>query len=257
MKTFAFILVAVGLFAQPERDTSESVAVAAPAPAAKPAPQAKDISEPAATTANQPKGESFHYNVNWPSGLSLGEAELTSSPAEGGQSFSFRLDASVPGFAIEEFAKSRATTSFCSIELTKEGIRGKRKVNERTEFDASKMTATRTTDGGGKSELSTASCAKDALTFVHFIRRELAAGRLPSQQKVYYGGAYSVHVTFAGTQRVTIGGQAVEADKLTAAIKGPVTEVTAELFFEKDPTRKLVLVQVPLKVGTFTMEIDR
>ena len=82
------------------------------------------------------------------------------------------------------------------------------------------MTATRKTQGGGKSDLSTSSCAKDALTFVHFLRRELAAGRLPAQQKVYYGSGYSVRVQFIGTQRVTVGNEAVEADKITATIKG-------------------------------------
>jgi hypothetical protein len=203
-----------------------------------------------------PKSESLHYNVNWPSGLSLGEADLTSTSGESGLTFGFNMDASIPGFAVSESAKSRATSEFCSIELQKQGTRGKRKVDETTEFDSSKMTATRKTQGGGKSELSTSSCAKDALTFVHFLRRELAAGRLPAQQKVYYGSGYSVRVQFIGTQRVTVGSQAVEADKITATIKG-ASEITADLFFAKDATRTPLLVQVPLAVGKFSMELAR
>lgn len=203
-----------------------------------------------------PKSESLHYNVNWPSGLSLGEADLTSTAGESGLTFGFNMDASIPGFAVSESAKSRATSEFCSIELQKQGTRGKRKVDETTEFDSSKMTATRKTQGGGKSELSTSSCAKDALTFVHFLRRELAAGRLPAQQKVYYGSGYSVRVQFIGTQRVTVGSQAVEADKITATIKG-ASEITADLFFAKDATRTPLLVQVPLAVGKFSMELAR
>jgi len=202
-----------------------------------------------------PKSESLHYNVNWPSGLSLGEADLTSVSGESGLTFGFNMDASIPGFAVSESAKSRATADFCSIELQKQGTRGKRKVDETTDFDSSKMTATRKTQGGGKSDLSTSSCAKDALTFVHFLRRELAAGRLPAQQKVYYG-SYSVRVQFIGTQRVTVGNEAVEADKITATIKG-ASEITADLFFSKDAGRTPLLVQVPLPVGKFSMELAR
>jgi hypothetical protein len=266
MKKLALVLFAVGLSAQPE-DVIPKDAVAIPAqvaPAKPVAPPPKPATDKPKTTTDQSaasvkgqKSESFHYNINWPSGLSLGEADLTASAGEGGMQFSFRMDASIPGFAVTESATSRATQDFCSIELKKEGTRGKRKVDERTEFDASKMKATRVTEGGGKSDLSTSQCAKDALTFVHFIRRELAAGRLPPHQKVYYGGAYGVHVTFTGSQRIPIGDEGIEADKLTATIKGPVTEVTADLFFAKDSTRTLLLVQVPLAVGKFSMELAR
>jgi hypothetical protein len=249
MKTFAPLFLAVGLYAQPQ-----------PAAPKKPAAAATEIAKASQAPAEEPnakKGESLHYNVNWPSGLSLGEADLTSSMGDSSLNFTFRMDASVPGFAVSENVSSSATPEFCSIELRKQGTRGKRKIDERTEFDSAKLKATRMTEGGGKSELSTSPCAKDALAFVYFIRRELAAGRLPAQQKVYYGGAYGVHVTFAGTQQIPIGGEGVAADKLTATIKGPVTEITADLFFAKDASRTLLLVHVPLAVGKFSMELAR
>ena len=210
--------------------------------------------QPAADGA---KGESLRYNVNWPSGLSLGEAELTSVLGEDGWSFGFNMDVSVPGFAVTETAKSQATPEFCSLKLHKGGMRGKRKVDETTEFDSAKMKATRVTEGGGKSELSTSPCAKDALTFIHFLRRELASGRLPAQQQVYYGSGYSVQVTFAGTQRISVSGEAVDADKILANIKGPSAAVAAELFFSKDDKRTPLLIQVPLVVGKFAVELVR
>ena len=74
--------------------------------------------------------------MNWPSGLSLGEADLTSVSGESGLTFGFNMDASIPGFAVSESAKSRATAEFCSIELQKQGTRGKRKIDEKTEFDS-------------------------------------------------------------------------------------------------------------------------
>ena len=100
-------------------------------------------------------------------------------------------------------------------------------------------------------------CAKDALTFIYFLRRELAAGRLPQQQKVYYGGAYAVSVKFVGNERVVIGSEASEAEKITATIKGPASEFTADLFFAKDATSTPLLVRVPLKVGQFSLELIR
>ncbi len=239
-----FTAIAGLAFAQtpvPPKKLAKAVEVAAAAPAPNAAP----------------KVEALHYNVNWPSGLTLGEADLTSSSSESGLSFSFKVDASIPGFAVSESAKSRATTEFCSTELHKEGVRGKRKLDEKTEFDPAKMKATRTTGGGGKSEISTSQCAKDALTFVQFVRRELAVGRLPAQQNVYYGGGYSVRVQFIGTQKVTIGGESAEAEKLIATIKGPTSEVTADLYFAKDATRTPVLIQVPLAMGKFSMELVR
>jgi len=265
MKYLAVFLGANLLLAQstavPEAEPLKKPPLAAPAAAPNvKAPTSKEAakSEPAGVPGDKrAKGEALRFTVNWPSGLSLGEAELTSSPGDSSQSFSFHMDVSIPGFAVSESAKSRATLEYCSIELAKDGTRGKRKLAERTEFDSSKMTATRTTEGGGKSEVSLSACAKDALTFVYFLRRELAAGRLPAQQKIYYGGAYSVRVTFGGTQRIAVGGEQIEADKITATVKGPVTETMADLFFAKDATRTPLLIQVPLAMGKFSMELVR
>lgn len=229
-------------------------AQAAPAPI-----RAKEIAKaqlPAAPSNKPAKSEALHFNVNWPSGLSLGEAELSATPSDSALHFALQMDASLPGFAVSETVSSRATKGYCSLELSKRGTRGKRKVDERTEFDTSALKATRQTKGGGKSEVSISPCAKDALTFVHFLRRELAAGRLPAQQKVYYGAAYDVRVTFAGTQQIVIGGESVEADKLTATIKG-ASEITADLFFAKDAGRTPLLIQTPLPMGKFSMELVR
>jgi len=261
MKYFAVLLSAGILLAQSDTAPVEPPAKKPVASAASATPQPRPPRESVKTDPQVPsgktKGEALHFTVNWPSGLSLGEAALSSSPGDSSLSFSFQMDASIPGFAVSESAKSRATAEYCSVELQKQGTRGKRKIDEKTDFDSAKLTATRKTEGGGKGELSTSSCAKDALTFVYFLRRELANGRLPAQQNIYYGGAYSIRVTFAGTQRIVIGGESVEADKITAAIKGPATEMMADMFFAKDATRTPLLVQVPLTMGKFSMELVR
>jgi hypothetical protein len=100
-------------------------------------------------------------------------------------------------------------------------------------------------------------CAKDALTFLQFVRRELVAGRLPQAQPVYYGGAYQTRVQYAGTTRVVAGGQTVEADRLTANIKGPATEMTVDLLFARDETRTPIRAVIPVAVGNFTVEFSR
>jgi hypothetical protein len=267
MKILSFVCFAMAVMAQ-ERTPGSSAAPASQQPATtapvpptppKETAPAKAPAKPVATSAGpaKPKAESLKYELNWPSGLSLGQAILTAAPAESSLSFAFQMDASVPGFSVSESVDSRTTSDYCSVLLYKRGTRGARKVDERTEFDSSKMTATRRTEGGGKTELSTPACAKDALAFVYFLRRELAAGRLPAQQKVYYGSAYSVSVKFAGAERVVIGSEASEAEKITATIKGASSEFTVDLFFAKDATRTPLLVRLPLKVGQFRLELIR
>jgi hypothetical protein len=232
-------------------------AQATPAPTDPPAPSTVSAPTAVPASAAKPKIESLKYELNWASGLSLGEAILTAAPGDASLLFAFQVDASVPGFALSESAESRATTDYCSTLLYKRGARGKRKIDEKTEFDQKGMKATRITEGGGKSSVSTPACAKDSLTFLHFLRKELAAGRLPAQQKVYYGGEYAVSVKFSGTQKVTIAGEATDAEKITATIKGAASDFTADVFFAKDSVRTPLMVQVPLKVGKLTLEMVR
>lgn len=203
------------------------------------------------------KRESLHFNVNWPSGLSLGEGKLTSSRTDEGWSQSFEVDAAVPGFVLRESAKSTATAKGCSIELEKVGVRGQRKSEETTTFDAAKLTAVRKTKDGGKSELSISPCAKDAVTFFQHLRRELAAGRLPQSQKVYYGAAYQVTLRYAGTESIRIGGEARQADHLVASIKGPASNTSIDLYFARDAQRTPLLIQAPLLMGKFSLELAR
>jgi hypothetical protein len=221
-------------------------AQATPAPTDPPAPSTVSAPTAVPASAAKPKIESLKYELNWASGLSLGEAILTAAPGDASLLFAFQVDASVPGFALSESAESRATTDYCSTLLYKRGARGKRKIDEKTEFDQKGMKATRITEGGGKSSVSTPACAKDSLTFLHFLRKELAAGRLPAQQKVYYGGEYAV-----------IAGEATDAEKITATIKGAASDFTADVFFAKDSVRTPLMVQVPLKVGKLTLEMVR
>jgi hypothetical protein len=74
---------------------------------------------------------------------------------------------------------------------------------------------------------------------------------------VFFGAPYEIRVEFMGTQKIPLGESQVEADRVTAAVKGPSSEISFEVFFLKDRTRTPVLVRVPLALGTFSMELVR
>jgi len=209
------------------------------------------------------ENEQLRYNINWPSGLSLGEAQLRASmskasPDSAGQlHLEFTLDAGIPGFSVSDQYRSEASPEFCSAEFQRTAKHGSKKTDEKTTFDQQHGTASRETSGGGKSELKASTCGKDALAFLYYVRRELSQGRIPPQQTVFFGAPYDIRLEFMGTQRIPLGEAQVEADRVTASVKGPSSEISFEVFFLKDRTRTPVLVRVPLALGTFSMELVR
>jgi hypothetical protein len=202
--------------------------------------------------------ESLHYTINWPSGLSLGEAMLDTSHAKaGGWDFSLDIDASIPGFAVRDHYHSQANADLCGVTLDKKFVHGSHKNEEHTTFDQSAHTATRQTVGGGKSDISVPDCGRDALTFLQFARNELAQGRLVPQQAVVFGAAYSVRMEFTGTQTIHIGEQKAQADRIVATLRGPSSDLTVEVFFSHDTARIPLLAKIPLALGTFSVELVR
>jgi hypothetical protein len=208
--------------------------------------------------------ETLHYSVNWPSGLSLGEATLRSDQIVSikgpiGWAFELDLDAGVPGFAIRDQYSSTANADFCSSQLDKKTARGARTGEERVIFDPAKNTATRETIRGGQvagsSQISVPSCARDALTLLQFVRKELEQGRLPSAQPAILGASYQVRLEYLGTTPVRLGNQQMDADRFRTSIKGPASDFTVEMFFRRDAVRTPVMMKIPLPLATFTVEL--
>lgn len=200
--------------------------------------------------------ESLRYSINWASGLSLGEATLRADKGKEGWDFEVTMDASIPGFALRDDYHSGATLDLCSLELDKTFTHGAKKADEKITFDQENHSATRQTqNGGGKTDLSISSCAKDALTFMQFARNELAQGRLVPQQSVDFGSLYNVRVEFTGTQKIKVGDKAVDADRILTTVKGPTTDLTVEIFFARDSARTPLLARIPLSLGAFTVEL--
>jgi Protein of unknown function (DUF3108) len=201
--------------------------------------------------------ESLRYSINWASGLSLGEATLRADKGKEGWDFEVTMDASIPGFALRDDYHAAATLDLCSLELNKTFTHGSKKADEKITFDQQDHTATRQTQGGGKTDLSVSACAKDALTFMQFARSELAQGRLAPQQMVVFGSLYNLRVEFTGTQKIKYGDQTADADRILATIKGPTTDLTVEIFFARDAARTPLLARIPLALGSFTVELIR
>jgi hypothetical protein len=202
--------------------------------------------------------ESLHYTINWPSGLSLGEAMLDTAHAkDGGWDFSVDIDASIPGFVVRDHYHAQAGSDLCAVMLDKKFVHGTHKNEEHITFDQSSHTATRQTVGGGKADISIPSCGRDALGFLQFARNELANGRLVPQQPVVFGAVYNVRLEFTGTQTIRVGEQKTEADRIVATIKGPSSDITVELFFSHDNARVPLLAKIPLALGTFSVELIR
>jgi len=202
--------------------------------------------------------ESLRYSINWPSGLSLGEASISSTKGPAGWDITVDIDASFPGFPIRDHDEATATPEFCATGLDKSFTHGQHKAAERITFDQKDNTVTRETlNGGGKSEINVSACARDALTFLEFARHELAQGRVAPQQQVIFGAPYSVRLEYTGTQTIKVADQKVEADRMLATIQGPSSSVNVELFFARDAARTPVLARLPLALGTFTVELIR
>lgn len=224
----------------------------------------EEAAPPKQPAAGQQKGfpytsETLNYSVNWPTGLSLGEAHLHAGKTDDGWQFEFALDASVPGFAISDHYRSKANSDLCSLELEKEATHGKRSAHERTVFDYQAGTATRTTlvEGGGHTDIDINHCAHDGLDYVFFARKELAQGRVPQQQTVLFGAGYSVRMEYTGAQELVIGEKRCQADRVMVYFKGPASDASAEVFFDRDPARTPLLVKAPFALGTFSMELSR
>jgi len=204
--------------------------------------------------------ESLRYTVNWPSGLSLGEAVLTAHKTKTGWSFDTTLDAAVPGFALSDKFRSSVTPELCSLELTRDTAHGSKKTREKTTFDSEKRSARRATtfpEGGGSTDINIASCPRDALAYLYFARREMGQGRVAPPDNVLFGASYSVRIDYTGAVTIPSGGKQAVTDHVNVSIKGPQASLTVEIFFARDAARTPLLVRIPLSLGTLSLELVR
>lgn len=207
--------------------------------------------------------ETLHYTVNWPTGLSLGEAQLSATriqPSQNGSdqwAFKLTLDATIPGFSVADRYQATASLDLCSARLDREFTHGARKSHDHMDFDQHEGVAHRETVAGGKSDVSISQCAHDALTFLYFARRELGQGRVPPHENILFGGPYQIRLEYAGEQTVKVNDRPSTTDRVIATVKGPASEITFEMFFARDAARTPLVIRVPLSLGMFSLELAR
>jgi hypothetical protein len=202
--------------------------------------------------------ESLAYTVNWPSGLTLGEAHLSSTGITTGWRFELSLDAGIPGFAVKDTYRSTASADLCSESFSKDLAHGNRKNNETVSIDKATATATRTPSNGvGSSKIAVPDCIHDALTFLYYARRELGQGRVPAAQELIFGAMYNATLQYAGAETIQVGDKRVLTDKVVCHIKGPASDIQFDAYFDRDAARTPLSVRVPLPIGKFSLEIVR
>lgn len=202
--------------------------------------------------------ESLIYNVNWPSGLSLGEAHMSATADSTGWRFELGMEAGIPGFTVKDSYRSTASLDLCGQTFTKDLAHGNRKTIEKVTIDQATSMATRTPEKGpGESKVSVPGCIRDALTFLYYARRELGQGRVPQAQEIIFGAIYNGIFEYAGAETIKSGNKSVVSDKIICHIKGPASDIQFDAYFDRDPARTPLSVRVPLPLGKFSLELVR
>jgi hypothetical protein len=201
-------------------------------------------------------GEDLTYSINWPSGLSLGDAHMRAQRQGENWNFELSIDASIPGFDVRDHYSSVATSDLCSLSFDRTSTHGSRKTHE-TETISNGHVVRQTADGGGKSEFGAQACVKDALTFLYFTRRELGQGRVPQPQDILFGHLYSARLDYVGAPVIRVGGKPEQSDQLTCTMTGPNSTLKFAMYFARDAARTPLLITATLSMGTFQMELVR
>jgi len=197
--------------------------------------------------------ESLRYNLKWPSGLTLGEANLTSELTSRGNTYTLDLDASLPAYTFHDRYISSTSAQSCTIQFTRETQHGNKKTNERIAVSPD-GTITRETVGGGKTEIAAAPCPHDPLALLVAVRKNLAQ----PAQSVLFGPGYPVRFEAAGPATVSLNDKPTATDKVICVLTLPkIGDYRLELYFLKDQTRTPALIRAPFALGTFYMELIR
>lgn len=200
--------------------------------------------------------ETLRYSLRWPTGLTLGEAVFSAHKTPSGWAFDTALDAGIPGFTIKDSYRASATADLCSTEFERRFNHRGKQTAEKTSFDRQARRAVRRTTqppSDGKTEFDIPACARDAVSFVYFMRREMGQGRVAPAETVFFGAGYSVSLKYTGEVKAPQG----VADRLVGTVKGPLSSFTVEIDFARDAARTPLAIRVPLAVGTLSAELVR
>lgn len=204
------------------------------------------------------RSETLEYKIVWPSGARLGTVRLDMTGAQmkpmAPLTARMTMDASFPGVPVTGEFHSTMDGKGCTQRFEKRFTLALRRSDEVVTVAGGKAVR-RTGSGGGESTMAVPACAHDALAFLQFVRRELKAGRVPTDGKLLFGAQYGVTVKKLGPDKVTIGGGKVDAERFVFHVKGPASESEFEILFSPDMARTPLEVRVDMAVGKFRLEL--
>ena len=201
-------------------------------------------------------GETLRYEIVWPSGLRLGEAEFGAHSSQAGWAFSADLSANLPALQIEDEYRSNTDFSLCSATFVKTVSHGARRQHEKVEFDQDGNRALRRNLADGTTQdLMVPPCARDALAYLYYLRQDLAQGRVPPPDDFNFGTQMQISVSYVETREIEARGRRQEADRLLIYVTGGEKPINIEVFLAKDDARTPLLLRVPLELGTFSLQL--
>ncbi len=204
-----------------------------------------------------PADEALTYAISWPSGLGVGKADFRARHTDPGWRLRATLRASLPEIEINDVFVSLADDALCSIEFEKHARHGAKRAHESLRFGPTAVRrinlAGRAGDPAGVEPA--AGCSRDALAFLYHLRRDLAAGRMPSGADIFFGARYRLQLRYAQTRTVVLNGERRIADELLASVRGPASEHSFSVHFGRDEARTPLLFQVEVANARFTMQL--
>lgn len=204
-----------------------------------------------------PPDERLHYSITWPSGLSVGKAELRARDLDPGWRLEMTLRASLPQIEIDDAFVARTDATLCSEEFEKHVRHGERRAHESLRFQDRELERTNLEAPYGEApgRSVTDECARDALAYLYFLRRDLARGRIPPPGTVYFGAGYRVRLEFVRSRWLTVDAERLYVDEIRVVVRGPASRHTFSVFFGRDPARTPLLVRASFEEGPFSMKL--
>ncbi len=199
--------------------------------------------------------EQLTYSIAWPSGLSVGSADFKARYVDPGWRFEMTLRASLPDIEIDDAYVSRTDAATCSFEFEKHARHGAKRTHEFLRFGPNAVERINLENEGrsGPGIVPVSGCARDALAFLYYLRKDLAAGRVPPPADIFFGAGYGLELEYAQTRRLIWDGERRLVDEIRAVVRGPASKHEFSVYFGRDEARTPLLFRVEFEGTPFTM----
>ncbi len=205
-----------------------------------------------------PDSEQLNYSIAWPSGLPVGRASLRARALDPGWRFEMTLSATLPSIEIDDVFISRTDAALCSEVFEKHVRHGDRRAHESLRFGPGQVERfnLEAAEGELPGRIPAGDCARDALAFLHHLRQDLAAGRIPPAGRIFFGAGYRIRLRFVRQRWLDVGGDRRLADEFRAIAEGPASRHEFSVFVGQDEARTPLLFRIDFEDRTFSMQLD-